>query len=180
LFALDSLGGGFLTTSLLSYFFFERFGAGEALIGVLFFGARVANALSHLAAAWLAGRIGLVNTMVFTHIPSSLLLVAVAFAPGFGAAAALFLLREALVEMDVPTRQSYVMAVVQPTERLWASAVTGLVRSGAWAVAPALAGVLMERVAFATPLFLGAGLKIVYDLALYASFRGIKPPEERG
>jgi MFS family permease len=178
LFALDSLGGGFLTTALLSYFFFERFGAGEALIGVLFFGARIANALSHLAAAWLAGRIGLVNTMVFTHIPSSLLLVAIAFAPGFGVAAVLFLLREALVEMDVPTRQSYVMAMVRPEERVWASGVTALVRTGAWAVAPALAGVLMERVAFATPLFLGAGLKITYDLMLYAAFRKLRAPEE--
>jgi MFS family permease len=179
LFALDSLGGGFLTTALLSYFFFERFGAGEGVIGLLFFGARIANALSHLGAAWLAGRIGLVNTMVFTHIPSSLLLVTVAFAPSFGVAAALFLLREGLVEMDVPTRQSYVMAVVQPAERMWASGVTGLVRSGAWAVAPAFAGLLMERVAFATPLFIGAGLKIVYDVALYRAFRKIRPPEEQ-
>ncbi|HZE89380.1 MAG TPA: MFS transporter, partial [Verrucomicrobiae bacterium] len=106
LFALDSLGGGFLTAALLSFYFYERFGVGVADIGLLFFGARIANAGSHLAAAWLAKRIGLVNTMVFTHIPSSLLLLTVAWAPSFPIAAVLFLLREGLVEMDVPTRQS--------------------------------------------------------------------------
>src|SRR5262249_28280776 len=139
LFAVDSLAGGFLTAALLSFFFFERFGASEAAVGALFFGARVANAASHLGAAWLAKRIGLVNTMVFTHIPSSLLLVTVAFAPSFPIAAALFVLREGLVEMDVPTRQSYVMAVVRAEERTFASGVTHLVRLGAWAVAPAFA-----------------------------------------
>ena len=144
LFALDALGGGFLTTSLLSYFFATRFGASAATIGALFFLARVANALSHFVAAWLARRIGLVNTMVFTHIPSSLLLVTVAIAPSFPIAAALFVLREGLVEMDVPTRQSYVMAVVQPEERTVASGVTSLVRLGAWAVAPSFAGLFME------------------------------------
>ncbi|WP_430384153.1 MFS transporter [Archangium violaceum] len=117
LFALDSVGGGFFTTALLSFFFHERFGVGVGVMGLLFFGARVANALSHLGAAWLAKRIGLVNTMVFTHLPSSLLLVTVAYAPSFPVAATLFLLREGLVEMDVPTRQSYVMAVVRPEER---------------------------------------------------------------
>jgi Na+/melibiose symporter-like transporter len=115
LFAVDSLAGGFLTSSLLSFFFFQRFGATEGVVGLLFFGARVANAASHLGAAWLAKRFGLVKTMVFTHIPSSLFLVTVAFAPNFAVAAALFLVREGLVEMDVPTRQSYVMAMV----RLW-------------------------------------------------------------
>src|SRR5207248_3797403 len=137
LFSLDGLGGGFLTTALLSFFFFKRFGVSEGVIGMLFFGARTLNAFSHLGAAWLAERIGLVNTMVFTHIPSSLLLVTVPFAPSFPIAAALFILREGLVEMDVPTRQSYVVAVVKPEERTVASGVTYLVRLGAWAVAPA-------------------------------------------
>jgi MFS family permease len=179
LFTLDGLGGGFLTTALLSFFFFERFGVGEGTVGLLFFGARVANAVSHLGAAWLAERIGLVNTMVFTHIPSSLLLVTVAFAPSFPVAALLFLLREGLVEMDVPTRQSYVMAVVRPEERAFASGVTHLVRTGAWALAPVFAGLSMEGVSLATPLFIGAAMKIVYDLLLYAALRGRKPPEER-
>ncbi len=179
LFALDGLGGGFLTTALLTYFFFRRFGVDEAVIGPLFFAARVLNALSHLGAAWLARRIGLVNTMVFTHVPSSLLLAGVAIAPGFAVAAALFLLREGLVEMDVPTRQSYVMAVVSPEERTPAAGLTHLVRLAAWIVGPLLAGLLMGKSALAAPLLAGAGLKIAYDLLLYAAFRRGPPPEER-
>ena len=177
-FALDSLGGGFLTAALLSFFFYKRFGVNEGEIGLLFFGARLANALSHLGAAWLAKRIGLVNTMVFTHIPSSLLLVTVPFAPNFLVAALLFLLREGLVEMDVPTRQSYVMAVVRPGERTRASGVTNLVRLGAWAVAPSLAGLFMQGASLAAPLFVGAGLKVGYDILLYWSFRHLRPSEE--
>jgi MFS family permease len=180
LFAVDSVAGGFLTTALLSFFFYERFGVGADRLGLLFFAARAANALSHLGAAWLAGRIGLLNTMVFTHIPSSLLLVTVAFAPSFAVAAALFLLREGLVEMDVPTRQSYVMAVVRPEERTFASGVTHLVRMGGWAVAPAFAGLLMQGLSLLTPLLVGAAMKIGYDVMLYFGFRGTVPPEERG
>ena len=178
LFALDAFGSGFLTTTLLAYFFHVRFGVSAAAVGPLFFGARIANALSHLAAAWLARWIGLVNTMVFTHIPSSLLLLTVAVAPSFPVAAALFLLREALVEMDVPTRQSYVMAIVRPEERTVASGVTHLVRLGAWAVAPAFAGAAMQRFALLAPLAVGAAMKISYDLLLYFSFRKVRPPEE--
>jgi MFS family permease len=179
LFSLDGLGGGFLTTALLSYFFFERFGVDPAAVGALFFAGRVANVLSHLGAAWLAARIGLVNTMVWTHLPSSLLLVGAALAPTFTVAAALFVLREALVEMDVPTRQSYVMAMVRPAERAAASGVTNLMRLGTWALGPGLAGWLMGGLALGAPLIAGAGLKIVYDLLLYASFRRLRPPEER-
>lgn len=179
LFGLDSLAGGFLGTALLSYFFYQRFAVDESVIALLFFAARLANAASHLGAAWLAKRIGLVNTMVFTHIPSSVLLATVAFAPSFPVAAALFLLRESLVEMDVPTRQSYVMAVVRPEERTFASGVTHLVRLGGWAAAPTFAGLLMQGVALAAPLFIGAGMKIAYDLLLWRAFRKVKPPEER-
>jgi len=178
LFAFDSLAGGFLTGTLLAVFFQRRFGASEVAIGALFFGARVLNALSHLGAAWLARRIGLVNTMVFTHIPASLLLCTVPFAPSFGVAALLFLIREGLVEMDVPTRQSYVMAVVRPEERTFASGVTSLVRTASWAVMPSLAGVFMQSLALATPLLVGAGMKIIYDVLLWHSFRRIRPPEE--
>jgi len=178
LFAIDSLAGGFLTTAMLSYFFFERFGVAEGAIGALFFGARLMNAVSHLGAAWLAKRIGLVNTMVFTHIPSSLLLVTVAFASSFPVAAVLFLLREGLVEMDVPTRQSYVLAVVEPEARTVASGVTNLVRLSAWAVAPAFAGFLMNGDSMVLPLVIGAGMKIAYDLMLYRAFRAVRPPEE--
>ena len=178
LFTIDAIGGGFLTTALLAYFFYERFGVGIESIGLLFFVARIANALSHFAAAWLARRIGLVNTMVFTHIPSSVLLLTVPFMPTFPVAAALFLLRESLVEMDVPTRQSYVMAVVKPEERTFASGITHLVRMAGWAVAPAFAGLLMTGTSLAAPLVVGASLKIAYDIALWRAFRKLPPPEE--
>jgi MFS family permease len=179
LFALDSLGGGFFTTALLSVFFFERFGIEEAALGLLFFGSRLLNAVSHLGAAWLARRIGLVNTMVFTHIPSSLLFITVAYAPNAAVAVVFFLLREGLVEMDVPTRQSYVMAVVRPEERMLASGVTNLVRVAAWSVAPTFAGLFMAGGSMVTPLLIGVGLKILYDLLLYAACRKTLPPEER-
>lgn len=179
LFAIDSIAGGFVGTALLSYFFYQRFEVSESVIAVLFLCARGMNAVSHLGAAWLARRIGLVNTMVFTHIPSSFLLVTVAFAPNFWVAAVLFLLREGLVEMDVPTRQSYVMAVVRPEERTFASGVTHLVRLGGWAVAPSFAGLLMQYLSLGTPLVIGAAMKISYDVLLYYAFRGIKPPEEK-
>ena len=177
-FALDGLGGGFLTTALVSYFFFERFGTSEATIAALFFCARLMNAASHLGAAWLARRIGLVNTMVWTHMPSSILLVTVAFAPSLPVAAVLFLLREGLVEMDVPTRQSYVLAVVRPEERTLASGITNLVRLAAWAVAPAFAGLLMTGGRLYLPLVIGAAMKITYDIFLWRAFRSIRPPEE--
>ena len=178
LFGLDGLGGGLLTTALLSYFFFARFGVDVGTLGALFFAGRLANVLSHFGAAWLAARIGLVNTMVWTHLPSSLLLAGAALAPDFRLGALLFVLREALVEMDVPTRQSYVMAVVRPAERVTAAGVTNLVRLGAWAAGPAMAGGMMGAFGLAAPLLAGAGLKIAYDLLLYAAFRRLRPPEE--
>lgn len=178
LMGVDSLGGGFLTSALVSYWFFYRFGIGEEWLGPIFFAARVANAASHLVAAWLAGRFGLLNTMVFTHIPSSLFLMAVPFAPTLPWAVALFLAREGLVEMDVPTRQSYLLAVVRPEERAFASGITTLTRNVSYAVAPAAAGLAMRFLSAASPLFLGGGIKVAYDLLLYAAFRGIKPPEE--
>ncbi len=180
LFGLDSLAGGFLTSALLAYFFHERFGVGLGVVGPLFAAARAANAVSHLGAAWLARRIGLVNTMVFTHIPSSLLLVTVALAPTFPMAAALFLLREGLVEMDVPTRQSYVLAVVGPEARAFASGLTNLVRLAGWAAGPALAGLLMAGMSLWAPLLAASAMKIAYDLLLYRSFRHVRPPEEQG
>ncbi len=180
LFALDSVGGGFLTSALVALFFHQRFGAGESELGALFFAAKALNAASHVGAAWLARRIGLVNTMVFTHLPSSLLLATVTIAPNLPVAVALFLLREGLVEMDVPTRQSYVMAVVAPDERTFAAGVTHIVRMAGWAVAPALAGVLAEMGDLGAPLLVGAALKIAYDLLLYVAFRRVRPPEESG
>ncbi len=178
LFGLDSIGGGFLNSSLIAYWFFRRYGTSESDVAVLFFAARSLNAMSHVGAAWMARRIGLINTMVLTHLPSSLFLMAAPAAPSATVAGVLFLAREALVEMDVPTRQSYVMAVVPARDRTFASGVTNLTRTVAWAIAPPLAGVIMQRIALAGPLFIGGALKIGYDLLLYGSFRHIKPPEE--
>jgi MFS family permease len=179
LFGLDSIGGGFLNSALIAYWFFLQYGTSEADLAVLFFAARVLNALSHVGAAWLARRIGLLNTMVWTHLPSSLFLIAAPAAPTAAIASALFLAREALVEMDVPTRQSYVMAVVKPTQRTLASGVTNVTRNVAWAVGPSFAGVVMQHIALAGPLVIGGALKIGYDLLLYSAFRHVRPPEER-
>ena len=178
LFAIDSLGGGLLTDALVSYWFFRRFGLTENKLAVLFFLVHVLNALSHLGAAAIARRIGLVKTMVFTHLPSSIFLIAASLAPSARWAVVLFLLRESLVEMDVPTRQSYVAAVVRPEERTFASGATNLARNLSWAISSSVAGVLMQRIAFAAPLFLGGGLKILYDLLLWRAFRHVAPPEE--
>jgi len=178
LFSLDAFGGGFLTDALVAYWFFRRFGVGEHDLGLVFFAVHILNACSHLGAAWLASRIGLVNSMVFTHLPSSLFLMAVPFAPSFKWAVLLFLCREALVEMDVPTRQSYVAALVGPSERTLASGITNLARNVFWAVGSAAAGFLMQSLTFSAPLLIGGGAKVTYDLLLYRSFRVLKPPEE--
>ncbi len=179
LFALDSFAGGFQGSALFAYFFHAQFGASEAMIGMLFVGARIMNAFSHLGAAWLAARIGLVNTMVFTHTPSSVLTFTIPFTGSFEVAAVLFLLREGLSEMDVPTRQSYLMAVVQPGERTFAGGVTNLARMCARAVAPVIAGSAMQVLTLGAPIMAAAGLKVLYDALLYFSFRKLKAPEER-
>ena len=179
LFSLDAFGGGFLTDSLVAYWFFRRFGIGEEDLGIVFFAVHILNAVSHLGAAWLARRIGLVKTMVFTHLPSSLFLIAVPFAPSFKVAILLFFCREALVEMDVPTRQSYVAAVVLPNERTFASGLTNLARNVFWALGSSVAGLVMQNLTFSAPLAIGGGIKVGYDLALYRAFRKLRPPEER-
>ena len=179
LFGIDSIGGGFLSSALIAYWFFERYGFSESQLAVLFFAARALNAVSHVGAAWLARRIGLLNTMVLTHLPSSLLLMMAPAAPSGAVAAALFLGRESLVEMDVPTRQSYVMAIVPPHRRTYASGITNLTRTIGWAIGPPIAGFVMQNVVLAAPLFIGGGMKIVYDIILYRSFRHLRPPEER-
>ena len=178
LFAIDSFGGGFLTDAVVAYWFFLRFGISEVQLGALFFVIHILNALSHLGAAWLAGKIGLLKTMVFTHLPSSVFLIAVPLAPNFIIAAALLLAREALVEMDVPTRQSYVAAVVHPHERSFAAGITNLSRNAFWAIASAISGVLMQNLTFSAPLIAGGSIKIGYDVLLYRKFRHIRPPEE--
>src|SRR6266850_147971 len=179
LFALDSFAGGFQGSALFAFFFHQQFGASEATIGMLFVGARLMNAASHLGAAWLAARIGLVNTMVFTHTPSSLLTFTIPFTGSFEIAALLFLLREGLSEMDVPTRQSYLMAVVKPEERTFAGGVTNLARMCARAIAPVFAGSAMQVLTLGAPIMAAAGLKVLYDGLLYFMFRKLKAPEER-
>ncbi len=178
LFGFDSLAGGFLPGSLIAYWFFKRFGVGEELLGPLFFAGHVANAFSHLGAAWLSRRIGLVRTMVFTHTPSSLCLIALPFIPTLPVAILFYIIRECLVEMDLPTRQSYVMAVVEPRERTLASGVTNLTRLAAWAVAPSFAGFIMNSLAVGLPLVIGGSMKILYDALLFRSFHRLHPPEE--
>ena len=179
LFGFDSLAGGFLPASLIAFWFFKRFGVGEEMIAPLFFIGHLLSAVSYLVAAWLSRRIGLVKTMVFTHIPANLFIVAIPFMPSLPLAMGLYLVREFLVEMDVPTRQSYVMGLVEPKERTLASGVVSLTRSLAWVVAPGLAGFVMKTFSIGLPLILGGGLKVIYDLMLYRSFRHIKPPEEQ-
>jgi MFS family permease len=178
LFFIDAFGGGFVGSALLAYFFAQRFDVAAAEVAVLFAAGRVLSAFSHLAAAWLAKRIGLVNTMVYTHVPSCLLLFTIVAADNFALAAFFFLLREALNEMDVPTRQSYVMAVVKPDERLAAAGITALVRSCGWALAPMLAGVMMQAGGLGLPLVVAGFTKLAYDVLLWREFRRVKPPEE--
>jgi len=178
LFFIDAFGGGFIGSALLAYFFAERFGIEAAPVAMLFAAGRVLSACSHLVAAWLAKRIGLVNTMIYTHVPSCLLLFTIVAADTFAVAALLFLLREGLNEMDVPTRQSYVMAVVRPEERLAAAGITSLVRSVGWAIAPMFAGVMMQAGGLGLPLVFAGATKLCYDALLWREFRRVKPPEE--
>jgi MFS family permease len=178
LFALDSLGGGLLAGSILAYWFFRRFGLSPGEIGWVFLWARLLNALSYFGADWLARRIGLVHTMVYTHLPTSMVLAVLPLVASPVAAVALFLFREALVQMDVPARQSYVAAVVAPAERTTALGVTNLTRYVGWAAGPPVAGWAMAVLGLGAPLFIGAGLKAAYDLLLFASFRGVRAPEE--
>lgn len=179
LFALDAFAGGFIVQSLLAYWFYLRFGADVGLLGSLFFGANVLAGISALLAARLAARFGLINTMVFTHIPSNLLLCLVPLMPTLSLAVTVLLLRYSISQMDVPTRQSYTLAVVAPDERSAAAGITNIARSLGAALSPLLSGLLLAHpLLLNAPIFLAGGLKIVYDLLLYRRFRALKPPEE--
>jgi MFS family permease len=180
LFSVDAFAGGFVVQSLLALWLFDRFGMSLTGAGLFFFWSGVLAAFSFPIAAWLARRIGLVNTMVFTHIPSSLFLIAAAIAPTLEIALACLLARAALSQMDVPTRSSYVMAVVTPPERAAAASVTAVPRSLAAALSPALAGALYAAGLQAWPLVICGVLKIIYDVGLLYAFRHVKPPEEMG
>ena len=180
LFSIDSFAGGFVVQSLLALWLFNKFGLSLTAAGTFFFVSSLLGALSMPVAGWLSTRIGLVNTMVYTHIPSSLCLIAAAIAPSLEVALGLLLVRAALSQMDVPTRSSYVMAVVTPEERPAAASFTSVPRSLAAAVSPTIAGALFVAGYTALPLIICGVLKIVYDIALLWTFRHIKPPEERG
>ena len=179
LFSLDAFAGGFVVQSLLALWLFERFDLSLSAAGLFFFWSGVLAAFSFPVAAWLSRHIGLVNTMVFTHVPSSVCLILAAVAPNLPIALALLLLRAALSQMDVPTRSSYVMAVVTEAERAAAASFTSVPRSLAAAVSPALAGALFAASFRALPLIICGVLKIVYDVLLLLQFRHLKPPEER-
>jgi MFS family permease len=172
LFALDAFAGGFVIQSMVAYWFHIKFGIDAGILGSIFFGANILAGVSALLAVRIASRIGLINTMVFTHIPSNVLLCLVPIMPSLNLAIAVLLLRFSISQMDVPTRQSYTMAVVAPDERSAASGVTGIARSVGAAISPALAGIFLASPAFlSAPFFLAGGLKIIYDMLLYRSFR---------
>ena len=179
LFSLDAFGGGFVVQSLIALWLYQRFGLSPAMTGTVFFWTGVLTALSYLVAVRIAQRFGLINTMVFTHLPSSLCLIAIPFMPELSFVIALLFVRSALSQMDVPTRSSYVMAIVSPSERPAAASITSVPRSLAAAASPVLAGYLLSVSTFGW-LFIAAGAtKIVYDLLLFALFRNVRPPEEQ-
>jgi hypothetical protein len=178
--AVDAFAGGFIMQSLLAYWFYLRFGARPESLGALFFGTNLLSALSFLVATRVAERIGLLNTMVFTHLPSNVLLFLVPVMPTLQLAMAALFLRFSISQMDVPTRQSYTMAVVEPEERSAAAGVTGIARTIGSSLAPIAAGPLYAVPALASlPFFIAGGIKIAYDLAIYVAFRKLPAPEER-
>ncbi len=180
LFTVDAFAGGFVVQAFVAYWFHRRFGADPALLGAIFFVANALAGLSALSAAWVARRKGLVRTMVFTHLPSNVLLVLVPLMPTLPLAMAVLFLRFSISQMDVPTRQSYTMAVVEPDERSAAAGVTNIARTVGSSLSPLLAGPLYASAALSgVPFFVAGGLKIVYDLLLWRAFVALPPPEER-
>jgi MFS family permease len=182
LFSIDAFGGGFIPQSLMAYWFHLQWGVEPIALGAIFFAANLLAAVSSLLAAPIAARIGLINTMVFTHLPSNLLLILVPIMPTLPLAVAVLLLRYTLSQMDVPTRQSYVMAVVDPDERSAAAGITGIARTTGAAISPSISAVLVSSPSTfvaALPFYLAGGLKIAYDLLVYRDFRNVRPPEER-
>ncbi len=181
LFSIDAFAGGFIVQSFVAFWFHRKFGASEATLGAIFFGANLLAGVSALSAAAIARRIGLVQTMVLTHVPSSALLFLVPLMPSLPLAVGVLFLRFSISQMDVPTRQSYTMAVVDPEERSAAAGVTNIARTVGASLAPLAAGPLYASAALASlPFFVCGGLKIAYDLALWRAFRALRPPEEAG
>jgi predicted MFS family arabinose efflux permease len=179
LFAIDSFAGGFVIQSIVSLWFYARFGADLSTISYILSISGVVTAFSFMAAARIADRIGLINTMVFTHLPANILIIVVAFAPTLPIAAILYLIRMALSQMDVPTRQSYIVSVVKDEERTAATGITNISRNVSQALSPSLAGYIIQSLSlFFVPFLIGGVLKVIYDIFLYFSFRNIKPQQE--
>jgi MFS family permease len=178
LFGLDAFAGGFVVLSLVAYWFHLRWDLSPEQLASIFFWVNLLSGASLLAAGWLAQRIGLLNTMVFTHAPSSLLLVLVPLMPSAGLAVAVFLARMSISQMDVPTRQSYTMAIVDPDERTATAGITNVARTTASAISPVFVGMAFSAGVLGLPFFVAAGLKLAYDGLIYATFRGVRPPEE--
>jgi MFS family permease len=179
LFAIDSFAGGFVIQSIVSLWFYARFGADLSTISYILSISGVVTAISFMAAARIADKIGLINTMVFTHLPANILIIVVAFAPTLPIAAILYLIRMALSQMDVPTRQSYIVSVVKDEERTAATGITNISRNKSQTLSPSLAGYIIQSLSlFFAPFLIGGILKVIYDIALYFSFRNIKPQQE--
>jgi MFS family permease len=178
LFALDALAGGFIVQSIVAYWFYLHYRLDLTILGGIFFGTNLLAALSFLAAPVIARRFGLLNTMVFTHLPSNFLLLLVPLMPTMELAVAMLLIRHLLSQMDVPTRQSYTMAVVDPEERAASAGVLSVARNGGAAIAPLFTGAILAAPAIGLPFLLAGGMKIIYDVWIYAVFRAVKPPEE--
>ena len=178
LFAIDAFAGGLVVQSIVAYWFYLRWGLQISELAIVFFWVGILSGLSLLAAGWLAERIGLLNTMVFTHLPSNVLLLLVPVAPSAGLAVAFFLLRMSISQMDVPTRQSYTMAVVDPDERTATAGITNVARTSSSAISPTFAGMAFSAAALSAPFFVSAAMKIVYDALIWFTFRNIHPPEE--
>jgi len=179
LFGLDAFAGALVVQSLVAYWFFIRWGLEPAQLAILFFAVNVLSGLSLLGAGWLSARFGLLNTMVFSHLPSNVLLMLVPLMPTAPLAVALFLMRMSISQMDVPTRQSYTMAVVDPDERTATAGLTNVARTASSAFSPLVTGMAFAAGSFALPFLLAGTLKIAYDGLVYVTFRGVRPPEER-
>ncbi len=178
LFSIDSLGSGFIPSSLVSYWFFDRFGLGMDTIALIFSGSSLLAAVSFMLAARITERIGLINTMVYSHLPSNLMTMSIPFMPNLATSSAVYMGRSLLSQMDVPTRQSYVMAIVEPEERSRVAGLINLPRSLTSAIGPTISGFVMQFLGPSLPFLLAGGVKAFYDIALYFNFKDVKPPEE--
>jgi predicted MFS family arabinose efflux permease len=178
LFALDAFAGGFIVQSIVAYWFYLRYGTNLGVLSGIFFGINILSGLSFLAAPAIARRLGLLNTMVFTHLPSNALILLLPLMPNLELTVAMLLVRNLLSQLDVPTRQSYTMAIVEPDERAAAAGILSVSRNAGAALAPLFTGAILANPVLGWPFLLAGGLKVIYDLMIFAVFRKVRPPEE--